>query len=81
MRNRPATPDEVKECKDVYKKILEAMDGHDITAILNILCFVVAELGEDLDMSKQEFVAQVVEQVSSAYDMFRLANSKPQGEA
>lgn len=81
MSNRKATLQEREECKQIYRGVLEIMDGKDYDAILNTLCFIVAELGVDLEVSKQKFVAQVVEQVSSAYDMHKLLGAKPQGEA
>lgn len=81
MNNRPATQQEMEECKEIYQGLLRIMDGKDYDAILNTLCFVMGELGNGLDMTKQKFIARTVEQISSAYDMYKLASSKPEGEA
>lgn len=81
MSNRGATPSELKECKEIFSAIDKAMDGKKYDAILNTLCFVVGNLGPEIDMSKQEFIAQVVNQVSSAYDMTNLYDAEPEGEA
>lgn len=81
MNNRPATPQEMKECKEIYQGFLEVMDGKDYDSILNILCFTLGELGVDLEMTKQKFIARAVEQISSAYDTHKLAKSEPEGEA
>ena len=81
MNNKPATKKEMEECKEIYKGFLEVMDGKDYDAILNTMCFVMAELGTELDMTKQKFIAKTVDQISSAYDMHKLASSKPEGEA
>jgi len=59
-----------------------AMDGKGIDEILNTLCFIIADLGTDIDnMSKQEFIANVVNQVSGAYDTCYLGKSEPEGNA
>lgn len=81
MSHKPATPQEMKECRELYKGILSAMDGKDYDAILNTLCFIMAELGVELDLTKQRFIAKTVERISSAYDMHKLLGAEPEGEA
>lgn len=81
MTIRPATPEERDNCVQLYRSIGKAMDGYDVDAIMNTLCFMVAEIGTDLDMSKQEFIASVVNQLSNAYDTCYLGKCEPEGEA
>lgn len=64
----PATPEQREECIRLYKKVHEVIHGQDIDNILNTLCFIVADVGTELEMDKKTFIASVVEQVSSAYD-------------
>jgi len=65
----------------LYRALAEVLADRDIDAALNTMCFMVAEIGTDLSMSKQAFIAQIVDQVSSAYDTCYLGKSEPQGEA
>lgn len=81
MSKRGATKQEREDCMRLYRALGKTITDYDIDAVLNTMCFVVAELGTDLDMSKQAFIAQVVEQLSSAYDTCYLGRAEPQGEA
>jgi hypothetical protein len=58
------------------------IEAYSTDEVLNTLCFMLADIAVDeLDMSKQEFIANVVNQVSSAYDTCYLGRAEPQGEA
>ena len=82
MERRAATPDERDACVNLYRKVMMAMYGTEIDEVLNTLCFIVAEIGVELDhMSKEEFIANVVEQVTSAYNTCYLGKSEPKGNA
>jgi len=81
MRKRNSTKQEREDCMKLYRALAEVLTDRDIDAALNTMCFMVAEIGTDLNMSKQAFIAQIVDQVSSAYDTCYLGKSEPQGEA
>ena len=82
MEKRGATPEEREACLQIYKRVMLVLHGHSIDEILNTLCFVLADVAVDeLDVSKQVFIANVVEQVSSAYDTCLLGRMEPKGNA
>lgn len=81
MKRKGATSEERDECILFYRKVNKVMDDYDFDVVMNTLCFIIGEVGPALNMSKQAFIANVVNQISSAYDMTYLSNSEPQGEA
>lgn len=81
MKHRPATDEEKDECKIIYRKLARVVDGHHTHAVLNTLCFVLADVGVELEVDKEVFLEEVMKQLSSAYDMCYLSNAIPQGEA
>lgn len=68
-------------CVLLYRKVGSIIDREDYDVILNTLCFIMGELGTELDVDKREYIAKIVEQVSGSYDLFLLAQMKPEGEA
>lgn len=68
MSNRGASPIEREACVKLYRALGQNLEEYDSDVVLNTLCFIVAEYGAQVDMTKREFIAQVVEQISSAYD-------------
>jgi hypothetical protein len=82
MKRRAATPDERDSCVNLYRKVMMTMHGTEIDEVLTTLCFIVAEIGVELDhMSKEEFIANVMQQVTSAYHTCYLGKSEPKGNA
>lgn len=81
MKHRPATDDEKDECKIIYRKLARAVNGHHTHAVLNTLCFVLADVGVELEVGKEVFLEEVIKQLGSAYDMCYLSSATPQGEA
>lgn len=69
MNKKGATPEERDACLKLYRKFGEVMEHEDYDTILNTLCFIIGDLGVDLNTNKRTFIALVVEQVSSAYDL------------
>jgi len=81
MVRRGATPEESRNCIKLYRKLNEMMGEYDVDVVMNTLCFIIADMGVELDMNKQVLIANVVEQVSSAYNTCYLGKAEPQGEA
>lgn len=81
MSNRGATPQEREDCVKLYRAVGELLEKYDVDVILNTLCFIVAEQGVHINMTKREFIAQVVDQISSAYHTCDALNGKGEDDA
>jgi hypothetical protein len=56
------------EALEVVMKVTDVLHGVDYSVAMNALLLVVAHGGADSTLSKQEFLATLVEQVGSIYD-------------
>jgi hypothetical protein len=56
------------EALEVVTKVADVLHGVDYSVAMNALLLVVAHGGTDSTLSKQEFLAMLVEQVGSMYD-------------
>lgn len=59
-----------KRRDELTDKIMGIMEGEDYEVVMNTLVICLAIGGTRTNMTKQKFIAQVVEQMSEIYDIY-----------